>query len=229
MATCPLSGFCTPRVCAGPRSLARKNTSGFSLIEILIATAILLVIVVMVSMVFQQQSAAFQSGTDRVKGQAAIRNVVGMIVRDLSLAVDSEPYESLGIEKNSFSGSTLSFLATTGEAGIDADGKSVDGVLPLQRVTYSGNGVIKREVQSYKLNDSGKWVKAGRSSANINNSDSSVRISYEASESSSSLPSNIVIRASFAGSSSASSVIGMSAGPDGKWDSDDDIYVGGKP
>jgi prepilin-type N-terminal cleavage/methylation domain-containing protein len=60
---------------------------GFSLIEILISTAILLVIVVMVSMVFQQQSAAFQSGTDRVKGQASLRNAMGMIVRDLSLAV----------------------------------------------------------------------------------------------------------------------------------------------
>ena len=36
-----------------------KGRQGFSLIEILIATSILLVIVVMVSMVFQQQSAAF--------------------------------------------------------------------------------------------------------------------------------------------------------------------------
>ena len=38
-----------------------NSKSGFSLIAVLISTAILLVIVVMVSMVFQQQSAAFQT------------------------------------------------------------------------------------------------------------------------------------------------------------------------
>ena len=69
-----------------------KGSSGFSLVEILVATTILLVIVVLVSMVFQQQSAAFQAGVDRTQGQSALRSVMGMVSRDLSLAVDSEDF-----------------------------------------------------------------------------------------------------------------------------------------
>ena len=45
---------------------------GFSLIEILIATTILLVIVILASMVFQQTTGAYQSGERKVNAQVAL-------------------------------------------------------------------------------------------------------------------------------------------------------------
>lgn len=201
---------------------------GFSLIEILIATSILLVIVVMVSMVFQQQSAAFQSGESRVKGQAAVRNAMGMIMRDLALVVDSTNYPSL--PANSFSGSTLSFLATTGETGFDPAGNSVDAGATLQRISYNSNGgIVKRTVEGYVLTDSG-WTKRGNSVSELNNSLNKIKSMKfdKSSGGSSTFPDFVTIKAEYVGSDSSFAVRGQSAGPDGKWDSKDDIYVGGK-
>lgn len=210
----------------------KKN--GFSLIEVLISTAILLVIVVMVSMVFQQQSAAFQSGEDRVKGQAVLRNVIGMITHDLALAVNPAEYEGLDrVAKMSISGTTLTFWALTGEVGADAEGKANAEAAALQLIKYSGGSVITREAQSYASNGNGGWkTVGGKSRSQLNNSDTPFRdVEYVPTPSITTdrpFPSNVVIRASYAGKSGASSVSGQSAGPDKRWDTDDDIYVGGK-
>lgn len=210
--------------------------AGFSLIEILIATSILLVIVMMVSMVFQQQSAAFQSGEDRVKGQAAIRNVVGMMVRDLSLAVDPESITNAP-ESNSFGARSIKFFATTGEAGVGVDGNeenSTKDCAVLQYISYSfSGGKVKREVTGYKLRNDWKWTKAGTASAYLNNDnnllDKSAGISFTTSDSSK-FPSNVTIKAVYAGSSHAGFVRGESAGPDRDFNNQkDNIYVGGKP
>lgn len=107
------------------------RNSGFTLMEILVATTILLVIVVMCSMVFQQQSGAFQSGRDKVSSQSALRTVLSSVLRDLSCAV----YD----ERNSFSGSSISFYANIGDG---EDGKS-----PKKKVTYSGGAKITRHVE----------------------------------------------------------------------------------
>lgn len=205
----------------------RKN--GFSLIEILIATSILLVIVVMVSMVFQQQSAAFQSGESRVKGQAAVRNAMGMIMRDLALAVDSTNYPSL--PANSFSGSSLSFLATSGETGSDPAGNPLDAGATLQHISYNvSGGIVKRTVDGYKLTNAG-WTKQGSSASELNNSLNKLKSMKfeESSGGSATFPDFVTIKAEYAGSDSSFAVRGQSAGPDGKWNSRDDIYVGGKP
>ena len=194
---------------------------GFSLVEILIATSILLVIVVMVSMVFQQQSAAFQSGETRVKGQAAVRNAMGMVMRDLALAVDSTNYPSL--PANSFAGSSLSFLATTGDTA--ADGATI------QHITYTESaGIVKRKVEGYALKDGG-WTKQDSTEVTLNNSLNKLKSMKftKSSGGSATFPDFITVKAVYVGSDSASSVRGQSAGPDGKWNTKDDIYVGGKP
>ena len=208
----------------------RPETAGaraaFSLIEVLISTAILLVIVMMVSLVFQQQAGAIQSGQDRMNGQAALRNVMGMISRDLSLAVDSENYP--GVPPNSFSGGSISFLATTGVVG-DGSGNSVKTA--LQRIEYNVSGrIVKRRVSDVVLGNGGQWGVSGGKTANINGSESLLEVSFEPDFDSDdkirTLPRSVKITATYQGKGRASLVSGQSAGEDRQYDTEDDILVG---
>lgn len=204
----------------------RPETAGaraaFSLIEVLISTAILLVIVMMVSLVFQQQAGAIQSGQDRMNGQAALRNVMGMISRDLSLAVDSENYP--GVPSNSFSGNSISFLATTGVVG-DGSGNSVKTA--LQRIEYNVSGrIVKRRVSDVVLGNDGQWGVSGGKTANINGSESLLEVSFEPDGGTSTLPGSVKITATYQGKGRASLVSGQSAGEDRQYDTEDDILVG---
>lgn len=196
------------------------EASGFSLIEVLIATAILLVIVMMVSMVFQQQTGAFQSGVDRVKGQTVVRNVVGMVARDIAMAVDSEDYE--GISANSFASGSISFLTFGGEASGDT--------LPLQRVTYSSDGT--RSVAPVSFSGNG-WSVGASTSAKIAGPElKALRFDVVKREGSRTYPYAVTVHAEVSTDGRAAFVSGHSAGPDGRFDESsgsDDIFVGGKP
>lgn len=205
------------------RPQAAGARAAFSLIEVLISTAILLVIVMMVSLVFQQQAGAIQSGQDRMNGQAALRNVMGMISRDLSLAVDSENYP--GVTPNSFSGSGISFLATTGAIVDDSSGNSAKTA--LQRIEYNVAGrIVKRRVSDIVLGSDGKWNVSGGKSANINGSESLLEVNFEADGGTSTLPGSVKITAIYKGKGRSSLVSGQSAGEDRQFDTEDDILVG---
>jgi len=65
----------------------RRPRSGFSLIEIMVAMAILSIIVLMMSTIYHQSTLAWDSGTRKTKGSVVARAVLGLISKDLSLAV----------------------------------------------------------------------------------------------------------------------------------------------
>lgn len=211
--------------------------AGFSLVEILIATTILLVIVMMVSMVFQQQSAAFQSGEDRVKGQAAIRNIVGMIVRDLSLAVDSASITNLPASVfNDFKSDEIKFFATTGEAGVSVNGDdNANDTSVLQYINYSlqrvGNNKIrvKRKVTDYRLKANWSWEKGNSVETTLNNEDYLESLSFTKNPTSATtFPESVTVKAVYAGSSHTGAISGWSEGPSKNKKAKDDIYVGAK-
>lgn len=204
-----------------------KGSSGFSLVEILVATTILLVIVVLVSMVFQQQSAAFQAGVDRTQGQSALRSVMGMVSRDLSLAVDSEDY--LDLPKNKFSSTSLSFLALTGVDGKDNAGADSEGTLSLQLIKYSySSKVVSREVSNVSFTKGG-WKTSGSKKSALNSKSNPINdLKFIVEGGTSTMPNNIRILASTKANTTASPVSGHSAGPNSAWNDDDDIFVGGR-
>lgn len=204
-----------------------KGSSGFSLVEILVATTILLVIVVLVSMVFQQQSAAFQAGVDRTQGQSALRSVMGMVSRDLSLAVDSEDY--LDLPKNKFSSTSLSFLALTGVDGKDNVGADSEGTLSLQLIKYSySSKVVSREVSNVSFTKGG-WKTSGSKKSALNSKSNPINdLKFIVEGETSTMPNNIRIQASTKANTTASPVSGHSAGPNSLWNDDDDIFVGGR-
>ena len=205
-----------------------KGSSGFSLVEILVATTILLVIVVLVSMVFQQQSAAFQAGVDRTQGQSALRSVMGMISRDLSMAVDSEDYPDLP-ENDFLEESSLSFLALTGVDGKNNEGEDSEGTLSLQLIKYSySSKVVSREVSNISFSKGG-WKTSGSKKSALNSKSNPINdLKFIVEGGTSTMPNNIRILASTKANTTASPVSGHSAGPNSLWNDDDDIFVGGR-
>ena len=215
----------------------RSRRSGFTLIEILVATTILLVIVILASLVFQQTTGAYQTGERKVNAQVALRNVVGSMTRDLALAVDSRDYPGV---KNVFSSGSMSFVALTGTPGQDAHGDEDQDARTARFITYSSNGSRTEKIMTCSRAGNGppKWTAGGDSvDADLYDKDSfddmgsfSISFDYDwpSDDSEAKLPQRVYIRAELE-SRSHSSVVGAGSGGRRGWGSPDEIWVGVKP
>lgn len=126
--------------------MGRKN--GFSMIEVLVATSILIVIVMMLAMLFQQTSVAWRTGLIRARGYAQLRSYVGAIQRDASAAIDAKnlPLQLLSANgKQSFTSGKISFYTLSG----DEDKRS------LNFITHDLSG--KREQWVLAFDRDGEW------------------------------------------------------------------------
>ncbi len=106
--------------------------TGFTLIEVMVATAVMAIMVLMIGSIFQQTSSAWDAGYARAEGGMAVRTVVGSLTRDIATAVDGRRF---GLSKPVVcsSGSlTLVRLSDEAEGG-------------FEKVTYSvGRNSAKR-------------------------------------------------------------------------------------
>ena len=75
------------------RHLNKDLKDGFSLIEVMVATLILLIIVLMIGSVFRQGTSTWDSGYARAEGGMIVRAVIGSIQRELSTAIDGRSFE----------------------------------------------------------------------------------------------------------------------------------------
>ncbi len=139
---------------ASAPALPHLRHSGFSLVEILIAVTLLLVIVMMISMVFQQAGGAWASGSTQAKSESAIRAALGSVERDLINAVDARDYAESN--PTGLSGSkTLSFVAF--QHLYNHKNPRLSG-RHLCLITYTfanDTGLLKREMISMKAD--GSW------------------------------------------------------------------------
>lgn len=211
----------------------RSARSGFSLIEILIATSILLVIVVLASLVFQQMTGAYQTGGRKMDSQVVLRNVIGAVTRDLALAVDSTEYPELDVN-HIVNGPEITFLALTGTPGVGLDGKPNPQVRTAQVISYRFNGVaVTRTAQATTCAD-GKWEVTGpKISAKLNDADHPLAEFEFVVEGDDLIPNRVYIRAEIDTEDKIASVGAGSRGRNGRFEMDkkesDDIYVGLKP
>lgn len=204
-----------------------KGNGGFTLIEILVATTILLVIVILASLVFQQTTGAYDTGERKVNANVILRNVVGAISRDLALAVDSDEYD--GLANNKWNGSSISFVAMTGRPGYDAEGEEDPDCRTPHVISYSSDGTRTDVATSF---DNGKWKEKGpKVSSKLYDTSSldgaSVRVEFFPDDTSP-LPENVYIRAELETEGSTSAVGAGSGGRRG-WGSADEIWVGLRP
>lgn len=190
-----------------------RGRGGFSLIEVLVASTILIVIVMMVMMVFQQSIGTWSSGSRRADSQMVVRTIIGSIQRDLANAVP-------GYDGDNFSGNTLIFHALVGDPDSDAaDGRAV------QKIEYSYDGGKMTRKATY-LGDSGphselSFIDKATSEFTL----TELEFSHGAIADNG-LPMRVDIRIKASSSGLDGMVAAHSLGPDGRRDTSDDIYVG---
>ena len=130
----------------------KKNRQGFTLIEVMVATAVLLIMVVMIGTLFTQSSSAWDTGYARAEGGMIVRGVVGAISRDLNTLIDGRPFEvvwtsSVPVE---VSDSSLSFISM--KAGEDENAREP------HLIEYSAGSSVTRTETPLKRNGTW-WVK----------------------------------------------------------------------
>lgn len=200
-----------------------ESRGGFSLIEILVATTILVILVLVMSSIFHQSSVAWDGGVRKTENNLMARALLGFMSRELSQAV---------MDPDIFSGDTL---ITEGDNKITfvtfADTNSASRRL-VRKITYElietgvHKGQVKRSEQKHKVavnTDYGDgWVTATENYLGKNVEDLSFYTSG-ATNYSEQLPAWIRIELSVSRSADVSGIGALCAGPDKQFDTDDDI------
>ena len=223
-------------------NLQSNRESGFSMIEVLVAATILVVIVMMLGMLFQQTGIAWRIGVRRAEAFSQVRSLIGSIQRDASKAVDEDAIDDdvrnmLGGGSQTFSGGTLSFytLDSTGFY-VNEDG-TLDDSKPKRSasfITYQSSG---RRTETFLI------AGGGTEDVDTNVRDFATRVGASSAPSTTlggfetpsgysagdGLPLYVKMTATVTSQGYTLDIGAESAGPDGVWDTDDDIRTWAKP
>lgn len=175
--------------------MSRRQTQGFSLLEMLLAMTILVIIVLIMSTVFHQSSVAWDAGMRKAEGNMAARAVLGFMTRELRGAVVDPVNTPCLIQEG---GASLSFWRVTTNGA-------------LQEIEYawqSGAQTIERN---------GTQLVENVTHFSVETPDDGV------STYSTNLPRWVRIRLAMKRSADVSGVGAWSYGPDGVNGTDDDI------
>lgn len=139
-----------------------KKNSGFTLIEVMVATTILLLMTVMMGALFRQATSAWDAGNVQAEGGMIVRGVVGAITRDLATAVDARAYG----EGSAFtcSGSTLEFVCLKPPGKV---GSTTVGV--PHKIKYTVGTTVQRK--DMVRSAAGSWTDNGTSTLYDSRSD----------------------------------------------------------
>lgn len=216
-------------------NLHRNRQSGFSMIEVLVAASILMIIVMMLGMLFQQTGVAWRVGVRRADAFTQVRSLIGAIQRDAAKAVDQDSIDEdvralLGGGNQQLSGSTISFYTLDSTGFFLNDNGKPDPTLPKRSVsfiTYDTGGSrtetaliaggTTRDV-STQVRDFAVRVNANAPSTSL---DGFQRVDGPAGPAA--LPLFIYSSAKVTSQGYALEIGAASNGPDGQPDTDDDI------
>jgi len=200
------------------------------MIEVLVASTILVVIVMMLAMLFQQTSLAWRTGVRRALGFLQIRSAIGAVQRDASAAIDERtlPKElRVKFGTQAFSSSQLRFFTLSGSTGELPEDPS-DVFRALTFVTYGTDGT-RNETKLYgdgKLegpNKSDVLNKASYAGSKNRPQVGSLRFGSKFGSDPSGLPLYVTLEADVTTTGYGLDIGAGSAGPDKAWDTPDDI------
>jgi len=216
-------------------NLQSNRKAGFSMIEVLVAATILMVIVMMLGMLFQQTGIAWRVGVRRADAFSQVRSLIGAIQRDASKAVDEDAINDdvrtlLGGGTQQFAGSTISFY-TLDATGFDLDGQGrPDLTRPKRSASYITYTTAGKRTEVYLLADgSTKSVAtevrdfAVRANANAPTTTLKDFERVDGPGGASRLPLCIKSQARVVSQGYSLDIGAASAGPDRVWNTDDDI------
>lgn len=135
--------------------MKNRNRHGFSMIEVMVAATILVVIVMMLGMLFQQTSVAWRTGLMRSDGYMQLRAFIGALQRDASAMIDANqiPQSLLcNNQKQKFESGEIRFYTMTGTLRTKPNG-SLEDFRALNFITYQIGG--KRTQR--RLEPNGTW------------------------------------------------------------------------
>lgn len=198
------------------RNNPETASGGFSLLELLVAMAIFVMIVLMMSTIFHQSGIAWDSGTRRAQNGMTARAVLGFMARELMEAVG---------EQNS----PLIFQRPTPTTVIfrNASGVTDSGKRTARRIQYKMLGdTITRKEDTFLANDPyqyGGWTDGSE----VAIADNVKELKFEAdakweNDPVPTLPAWLRITIKLSTLDDVSSVGAESAGPDRNFASDDD-------
>ena len=196
--------------------------AGFSMIEVLVAATILVVIVMMLAMIFQQTSIAWRTGVRRADAFTQVRALIGAIQRDAAKAVDEKCIEqSLRSGKTQNFNGGLRFFTLSGNGFADNN----KALRALSYVEYVGGLRTETKLQSdgtwgtverAQITDFVEW--SGSDTVKLGN----LTIREEKSDDNG-LPLSVRFTISVQSKGYNLEIGAASAGPDGAWNTKDDI------
>lgn len=205
----------------GAGSRLRRPRAGFSLIEVLVATTLLVIIVIMVGMVFRQSTLSWQSGISRADGNMLVRTVVGAIERELRLAVDARQFFPNNPRAMTLSGDAIEFVALLEGAGVERE---------PTLIKLTGGSEVTRTARRLRWNGS-KWIESAAETTTLMYSqpgDVQPNLFFAWKENPADkpgLPLWVNLQASLTPAAGFRGVRAASAGRDRKFGTNDDIEV----
>lgn len=210
--------------------------AGFSLIEVLVSVTILVVVVLIVGMIFQQTSSAWNTGVSKSTAQASIRAIVGAISNDLAKSYDPLWSQQVSVGEEDSSGSnldldedaieisnhSLSFYIVKDNADILQTQSNSTVLRGISRIEYSVSGryITRKETA---LTFDGSEISSTEAKFEIENG---VDLKFDAVEDENSeipLGLRITIDSGAKRTIENFEIAVGSCGPDGLWNTDDDI------
>jgi prepilin-type N-terminal cleavage/methylation domain-containing protein len=202
----------------------RINKNAFTLIELMVATAIFMIIVFILSSAFHQGTVAWDAGTRKAEGNMTARSVLGFMAKELATAVADTNWLQASINDGA---NVIEFVTLKGERSEE----TVDTTNRLARkIRYRLVGdVIKRtewkrdgDVSGLLPNSyGGNWVQAGPELAIAERVTDLRFYTSDGKNYTTNLPAWIRIELSVRRTDDISGVGAMSAGPDGIFEVDE--------
>jgi prepilin-type N-terminal cleavage/methylation domain-containing protein len=206
------------------------SRNGFSMVEVLVASTILVVIVMMLAMLFQQTSLAWRTGVRRADGFLQIRSAIGAVQRDASAAIDERTLPKdlrSQFGQQSFNSSQLRFFTLSGGTGEMPDSPSK----VFRALTYVTYGTDGTRVETKLQGDGSPGIQQRGNVLNVANRAGSknrpqvgnLRFNAKAGSDPNGLPLYVTIEADVTTTGYGLDIGAGSAGPDKTWDTKDDI------